>query len=107
MNIKNFLAKKECELIALKELCELFDYIVKIDLKGRKAILDTIIFKDKLQISLLAIVWNKKDFLSYKRYKAEIYVKNEEIKKYSKKEIRNILLCDIYRQVIKKNIMML
>lgn len=107
MNIKDFLAKKECELIALKELCELFDYIVKIDLKDRKATLDTIIKNDEMCISLFALVWNKKDFLPYKRYKAQICIKTKEIKKYSKKEIRNILLCDIYRQVIKNNIMML
>lgn len=107
MNIKDFLAKKECELIALKEVCELFDYIVKIDLKDRKAILDTIIKNDEMCISLFALVWNKKNFLSYKRYKVQICIKTEEVKNYSKKEIRNILLCDIYRQVIKNNIMML
>lgn len=107
MNIKNFLLRKGNELIAFKELAELYDFAVKFEQKNNKAVYRRIYKKGKVIISLSAIVWNKNFWQKHRTYKAEIIISDKELKNISTGYIRDTLMKDIFNQIIKNEIIMI
>lgn len=108
MKNKDFFKRSKSEIFAeLRRILDLHDYVIKIETTDRNAFVDKFFFKNHTEFSISTIAWQKKNFLNYKRYKAKIAIKNEEIFKYTKKELKIILLSDIYKQIIKNNIMMI
>lgn len=91
----------------MKELTDLYGYIVKPEKTSNKVILYKIFNNNFVQISLVATVWNMHNYKEYKRYKAQIDIKTEEIERINYNKIKKLLLEDIFSQVIKNNILML
>ena len=91
----------------LKQLVYANDYIVKPEKNGNKLILNKFFFENKIEISLNAIAWFKNNYLTYKSYQSKFIIQANEIQNYSYHKLKIILLSDIYKQVIKNNIMMI
>jgi hypothetical protein len=91
----------------LKKLIYLHDIVIKFE-KSEKQIKFLKIFKsEKVIVSLSALAWKKENYKDYKRYFSEIEISNKEFASLCEKEIKETLICDIFQQVIKNNIMML
>lgn len=104
----DFFNRSKSEIFAeQKQLLELHDYVVKLDSSYKKALIYKFFFENHVEFSISTIVWQKNKFLDYKRYKAKIAIKKNELFKYTEKELKIILLSDIYKQIIQNNIMML
>ena len=79
-----------------KQIIELTGYVVVLE-----NALSIVVQNGICRVSLTAYVWNLTNEFMYKRYSAEIYLKN------LKSGIRKILIEDIFKQIIKNKIMML
>ena len=97
----------ENNFLELRKTIDLHDFVIKSELNNRKSGLIKIFLKDKVLISLNAIVWKKENYKTYKKYTAYIELSQEEFLSQGNNKIKKILLCDIFKQVIKNNIMML
>ncbi len=91
----------------LRETVNLHNLVIKTELINRKLGYTKIFTQDKVVVSLGAISWQKNNYKSYRKYCSTIVLSNEEFSKLSNKDIGKLLLCGIYNQVIKNNIMML
>ena len=107
MNIKNFLNNTENKFLMLKNIINLYDYVIKPEISNNKFVLEKIFLEKQVKYSLNAIYWNKNNLYGFNRIKSEITINIDELRKISNKEIKNILIEDIYKQVIKNNILML
>ena len=108
MKNKDFFKRSKSEIFAkLKQILDLHDYVIKIETTDRKTFVYRFFFKNHAEFSISTIAWQKNKFLDYKRYKAKIEISKEELSKYTEKELKIILLSDIYKQIIKNNIMMI
>lgn len=95
------------DLKKMKELTDLYGYIVKPEKSSNKIILHKIFNNNFVEFSLYALVWNIKNYKGYKRYKSNVNIKYNEIKLFNNSKIKKQLLEDIFSQVIKNNILML
>ena len=87
MKNKDFFKRSKSEIFAeLRRILDLHDYVIKIETTDRNTFVDKFFFKNHTEFSISTIAWQKKNFLNYKRYKAKIAIKNEELFKYTKKE---------------------
>lgn len=91
----------------MKELTDLYGYIVKPEKSSNKIILHKIFNNNFVQISLVATVWNIQNYRGYQKYKAQIDIKIKELGILNYNKIKKLLLEDIFSQVIKNNILML
>ncbi len=91
----------------LRETVNLHNFVIKTEINNRKTNYIKVFREDKVIVSLSAFVWKKNNYKSYKKYYSTIDFSNEEFSKLSHRDISKRLLCDIYNQVIKNNIMML
>lgn len=104
----DFFNRSKSEIFAeQKRLLELHDYVVKLESSNKKALIYKFFFENHVEFSISTIVWQRNKFLDYKRYEAKIAISLDELFKYTEKEIKIILLSDIYEQIIKNNIMMI
>ena len=104
----DFFFGRESETFAyLKQIVNIHDYIIKPDKNGNKLIFNKFFFKNEIEISLNANVWPKNNYLMYKSYQSKFRIPINEIQNYSYQKLKTILLSDIYKQVIKNNIMMI
>ena len=97
----------ENNFLELRKTIELHDFVIKSELNNKKSGLIKIFLNDKVHISINAIVWKKENYKTYKKYSSSIELSQEEFLSLGNNKIKKILLCDIFKQVIKNNIMML
>ena len=62
----------------MKELTDLYGYIIKPEKSSNKIILHKIFYDNYVQISLCAFVWDIKSYKRYERYKAQINIEIRE-----------------------------
>ena len=91
----------------MKELTDLYGYIIKPEKSSNKIILHKIFYDNYVQISLYAFVWNVKSYKDYLRYKAQINIEVRKLRVLNYNKIKTVLLEDIFKQVIKNNILLL
>lgn len=109
-NMKNigFFKRSKSETFAeLKQILDLHDYVVKTETANKKTLIYKFFFKNYVIFSVRAQAWQKGKYLDFRNYNATIKIKNEELLKYTEKELKIILISDIYKQVIQNNIMMI
>lgn len=109
-NMKNidYFKRSESEIFAeLKQILDLHDYVVKTETTNKKTLIYKFFFKKHAIFSVKAQAWKKDNFIDFKHYTSTITIKNEELSKYTEKELKIILISDIYKQIIQNNIMMI
>ena len=94
-------------LYTLKKLIYLHDIVIKFEKSEKQTKFLKIFKNEKVIVSLSALAWQKENYKDYKRYFSKIEISNKEFYSLCEKEIKEILICDIFQQVIKNNIMML
>lgn len=116
MNIKNFLSNtenknnsvsSEYNAYRLKQITDLYSYIIKPEKSGGKLIFNKQFYGNHLLISLNALVWNLNNCKQYKKYTAKLVIENKDIRFINYKSLKYKLLEDIFKQVIKNNILMI
>ncbi len=104
----DYFKRSESEIFAeLKQILDLHDYVVKTETTNKKTLLYKFFFKKHAIFSVKAQAWKKHNYLDFTNYIATITIKNEELSKYTEKKLKIILISDIYKQIIKNNIMMI
>lgn len=91
----------------LKQLADLYGFIVKPEKRNNKVIFHWIFNEESINISLWAMVWNINNYKHYKKYTAQINIEAQRIEDYNYSKLKFILLKDILLQVIKNNIIMI
>lgn len=108
MKTINLTDRSESEICAeLKKVVDLHDFKIKEETLNKNSILCRFYYNNFIEISINTIVWKNSNSRNFKRYKAQIKLKNTEITNYTRKQLKTILLTDIYKQIIKNNIMMI
>ena len=95
------------EVKDLMQIADINGFVIKPEKSNRKLVFNRIFNKNFVEISLYATIWNKKEHNKYKKLKGIINMSHTELKKLKYEELKRILLTDILKQVIKKDIMML
>ena len=98
---------KREEFYALKNLVYLHNIVIKFEKCENKIKFFRFFTNKKVIVSLSALAWKKENYKNYKKYISEIELSHKEFSSLCEKEIREILINDIFKQVIKNNIMML
>lgn len=91
----------------LKEIINLYSFIIKIEKNGNIPITTKILKEESIIIFMNAIIWETKNPIEFQKITGKLIVSSEEIKNTSAKEIRKKLIDNIYKQVIKNKIMMI
>lgn len=91
----------------LKRITDLYGYIVKPEKIDNRLVFHRIFCKENVQISLWANVWNIKSFNVYEKYTSTIHINYKDLKNFDYCKVKSLLLKDILKQVIKKNIIMI
>ena len=98
---------KEFSILDLRRTIELHDFVIITEKNTNKTSFTKIFLKNKVLVSTSAIVWNKNNYKSYKKYFSQYEFSLEEFSSKKEKDLRRMLLSDIFKQVIKNNIMMI
>lgn len=98
---------KDFSFLELRKTIELHDFVIQTEKIENKTSFMRIFLKNKVIVSTNAIVWNRCDYTGYKKYSSQLEFSLEEFSSLKEKDIKMILLSDIFKQVIKNNIMML
>lgn len=112
MNINGFLFKRKQDflyerdyLLHLKNLVNLYDFIVKFEKVGSNIIYDKFYFDNYVIFRLKSIIWNKKTPNIYEYESILLKFNFEEIK--NNKNIKWLLMIKMYEKIIQKKIIML
>ena len=98
---------REFSFFELRKSIELHDFVIKKEKIGNKTSFTRIFANNKVIVSTNAIVWNRSNYKSFEKYSSQLEISLEKFSSMKEKDIRKILLSDIFKQVIKNNIMML
>lgn len=98
---------KDFSFLELRKTIELHDFVIQTEKIENKTSFTRIFANNKVIVSASGIVWHKCDYMAYQKYFSECEFSLEEFSSLKEKDIRMILLSDIFKQVIKNNIMML
>ncbi len=106
-NIHPLMYQKLVELFRnkkYKEILDLFSYVIKIDRNNNKLNIFRYVTKEKIVFSLRARIWKLGNPNENKLIKSDIKFSSKENLNYL--EVKKMLINDIYKRIIKNEIMM-
>ena len=89
----------ENKLAELRKIVDLHSYVIKPEKINGKLIFDKLIKNEGCIICLSAIVWNKNDYLNYKKYTVSIKLHKDN---FNYRKIKIVLLYKLY-YIVSKN----
>ncbi len=90
-----------------KQITELFSFVIKVEKNINLPIINKIFTEQYKILSLNAAYWNKNNPEKYYRISSSININTNDIKEFDIKKIRKQLVDNIYKEIIKKEIMMI
>ncbi|MCD7779205.1 MAG: hypothetical protein LUH05_00845 [Candidatus Gastranaerophilales bacterium] len=90
-----------------RQIIDLFSFVIKIEKNLNVPVINRIFTSEYLLLSLNAVYWNINNPENYYKISSSIKISSNNINDFNIKEIRKLLVKNIYEEVIKKEIMMI
>lgn len=90
-----------------KQITDLFLLTVEIEKILNKPVINKIFIDNDVLLSLNALVWNRNNPKTYKKISAHLKINCEDLRNAGIRTIQKHLIDNIYKQVIKNEIMMI
>ena len=97
---------KEFSILDLRRTIELHDFVIKTEKNTNKTSFTKIFLKNKVLVSTSAIVWNKNNYKSYKKYFSQYEFSLEEFSSKKESKGESFMNHTVQRDAILKELRM-